>query len=356
MFKRTVLLFLISGVLLFTSACGGATEEPVATVTETPSASPDATPIKTPEPVLPSEPPVFNPDFIIPDSSKRPVAVMIDNQGDRVLPQGGISQAQLIYEIIVEYNITRYMALFWDTMPDMIGPVRSSRHYFLDYVLEHDAIYTHAGGSTYAYKDIPKLKIQNIDYQVHGSAFWDLTEDRYNWQDTYTSKERIEKFIADKKYRTESKRAFPFTYHDQFTVPENGTPALDISIKFHTSKGSSNCGFVYNPQTNLYERFRMGKTHIERNTNEQVKTANIIVLKMSAPVIEGDTYGRRDLKNIGSGDGFFITGGKAVPIKWSKTARDAQTEYKTEDGKPLVLNRGQTWIEIVSNLDYVTMK
>ena len=176
MIKRTILLFILSGVLIFTSACGEATEEPVAVVTPTPT----ATPVITPEPVLPTEPPVFNPDFTIPDSSVRPVAAMIDNQGDRVLPQGGISQAQIIYEILVEYNITRYMALFWGTLPDMVGPIRSSRHYYLDYVLEHDAIYTHAGGSTYAYKDIPKLKIQNIDYQVHGSAFWDLTKDKNN--------------------------------------------------------------------------------------------------------------------------------------------------------------------------------
>ncbi|MGI6123132.1 MAG: DUF3048 domain-containing protein, partial [Acetivibrionales bacterium] len=342
----------LTGVLIFACACGEATGAPVAIATETPSATPDV----TPEPVLPTEDPVFNPDFIVPDSSVRPVAAMIDNQGNRVLPQGGISQAQIIYEILVEYNITRYMALFWGTLPDMVGPIRSSRHYFLDYVLEHDAIYTHAGGSTYAYKDIPKLKIQNIDYQVHGSAFWDLTTDKSNWQDSYTSKERLEKFISDKKYRTEPNKPFPFTYHDQFTIPENGNKAEDISIKFDSSKGSSNCGFVYNPETNLYERFRMGKPHIERNTNEQVKTTNIIILKMSSPIIKGDTYGRRNLLNIGSGEGLYITGGKSVPIKWAKASRDAQTVYTTEDGKPLVLNRGQTWIEIVPNLDYVTIK
>ncbi len=352
MIKKTILLFILSGVLIFTSACGEATEDPVAVVTQTPT----ATPVITPEPVLPVEPPVFNPDFTIPDSSVRPVAAMIDNQGDRVLPQGGISQAQIVYEILVEYNITRYMALFWGTLPDMVGPVRSSRHYFLDYVLEHDAIYTHAGGSTYAYKDIPKLKIQNIDYQVHGSAFWDLTKDKNNWQDSYTSKERIEKFVSDKKYRTEPKKTFHFTYHDQFTVPEGGIQAEDISIIFDKSKGSSSCGFVYNPETCSYDRFRMGKPHIERNTNEQVKTTNIIVLKMSSPVIEGDAYGRRNLINIGSGDGYYITGGKSIPIKWSKKARDAQTEYTTEDGKPLVLNRGQTWIEIVQKLEYVSVK
>ncbi len=357
MLKKSILIFLISVVLIFVSACGSNTNIPVDEITQTPSNS-ESTP-ETVEPPITTEPEdnlLFNPDFKIPDSSIRPVAVMIDNQGDKVLPQGGISQAQIIYEIIVEYNISRYMALFWDTLPDMVGPVRSSRHYFLDYVLEYDAIYTHAGGSTYAYKDIPKLKIQNIDYQVHGSAFWDLTTDKKNWQDSYTSRERIEKFVADKKYRTEPKNSFPFTYHDEFTVADNGVKAEEISIKFDTSKGSSNCGFIYNPETKQYARLRMGEPHIERNTQAQVTTANIIILEMSAPVIEGDQYGRRNLVNIGSGNGYYITGGISVPLKWSKSTREAQTQITTEDGKPLVLNRGQTWIEIIRKLDYATIK
>lgn len=355
--KKRVLVLLMVGVLLFVSACGNNANVPADVETQTPPAVSE-----TPEPVKPApveiipEEPLFNPDFKVPDPAIRPVAVMIDNQGDRVLPQGGIGQAQIIYEIIVEYNITRFMALFWDTLPEMIGPVRSSRHYFLDYVLEYDAIYTHAGGSTYAYKDIPKLKIQNIDYQVHGSAFWDLTNDPRNWQDTYTSRERIEKFVADKKYRTDPQKPFPFTYHDQFTVSENGDKAEEISIKFDTSKGSSSCGFVYDPETGHYARSRMGKPHIDRNTEAQVTAANIIVLEMKAPVIENDPYGCRDLKNIGSGTGYFITGGKSVPVKWSKTARAEQTQITTEDGQPVRLNRGQTWIEIVRKLDYVSVK
>lgn len=354
---------LIVGVLVFVSACGTNTNIPADVTTQPP---PTGT-VDTPGPVIPTVEPtpaetmtteehLFNPDFKVPDPSIRPVAVMIDNQGDRVLPQGGIGQAQIIYEIIVEYNISRYMALFWDTLPDMVGPVRSSRHYFLDYVMEYDAIYTHAGASTYAYKDIPKLKIQNIDYQVHGSAFWDLTKDVKNWQDTYTSRERIEKFVANKKYRTEPKKPFPFKYHDKFTIPDSGDKAEEIGIIFDTSKGSSNCGFIYDPETGHYARSRMGKPQIDRNTEEQVTAVNIIILEMKAPVIEGDPYGCRDLKNIGTGNGYFITGGKSVPVKWSKTARDEQTQITTEDGQPIILNRGQTWIEIVRKLDYAAIK
>ena len=155
MFKRIVLLLLM-GILVFTSACGKKPEEPASVVEETPM----PTPSETPEPVPEKK---FGEDFVVPDSSIRPVSVMIDNQGDRVLPQGGISQAQIVYEMLVEGDITRYMAFFWGTMPEMIGPVRSSRHYFLDYAMEYDAYYIHVGGSTYAKNDIKTLKINHID-------------------------------------------------------------------------------------------------------------------------------------------------------------------------------------------------
>lgn len=341
-------------ILIFMSACGSKPDEQVTTINETPVATPSVTPTATPAPeaVVPEK--KFGEDFIVPDSSVRPVAVMIDNQGDRVLPQGGINQAQIVYEILVEGNITRYMAFFWGTMPEMIGPVRSSRHYFLDYAMEYDAFYTHVGGSTYAKNDIRKLKINNIDGMVHGKAFWDLTQDKKNWQDTYTSKERIENQIIASKYRTEPKKTFPFKYHDDLVIPENGEKALEISIKF--AKSGMNCGFIFNSETNLYERLRLEKPHIERNTNEQVKAANIIIAKIASPLIPGDKEGRRNLKNIGSGEGLYITGGKAVPIKWAKTARDAQTTFTFEDGKPVVLNKGQTWIEVVPDLNLVNIK
>lgn len=351
MLKKVLLTLMVMSMLLLIPGCSNSGQQ-ASTVTETPVVTPEIT--ATPEPT-PTEPPVFNPDFVVPNPKTRPVSVMIDNQGDRVLPQGGISQAQIVYEMLVEYNITRFMAFFWDTMPEMIGPVRSSRHYFLDYALEYDAVYTHFGWSEYARKDISKLKIQNINGLVNGAAFWDLTKDRGNWQDSYTSGERIQKQIETLKYRTEPQKPFPFTYEEQFTVPQNGDTAENVSIKF-SSNGGSNCGFVYNTELGMYERFRMGQPHMERNTGKQVLVTNIIVEIVSAPPIKGDPEGRRNLENIGSGEGWFITAGKAIPIKWSKTARDEQTTFTTEDGKPITLNRGQTWIELVPSKDYVEIK
>lgn len=355
MLKRGILLLLVL-TIVFLSACGSKKEQTSVAneETESPIDNISEETTETQTEASAEEEKKFGRDFIIPDPAIRPVAVMIDNQGSRVLPQGGISQAQIVYEVLTEANITRFMAFFWGTMPEMIGPVRSSRHYFLDYAMEYDAVYTHVGGSEYAKNDIRRLKIQNIDGLVHGKAFWDITDNPKNWQDTYTSKDRIENQIAALKYRTEPKKSFPFEYHDDLTIPENGKSAVDIFIKF--AKTGMTCQYVYHSETNLYDRFRLNEPHIERNTNEQVKVANIIIAEIPSPLIPGDKEGRRDLKNIGSGEGFYITGGKAVPVKWEKTARDSQTSFTFEDGKPVVLNKGQTWIEIVPDLDLVVIK
>ena len=76
----------------------------------------------------------------------RPIAVMIDNHSG-AWPQAGLQQAYMVYEIIVEGGETRLMALFKGADVEKIGPVRSARHYFIDYAMENDAIYTHFGQS-----------------------------------------------------------------------------------------------------------------------------------------------------------------------------------------------------------------
>lgn len=360
MLKKAILGFALAFMLIVVSSCGDnknngqtysdtdATPTP-ATVSESPvTPEPGPTPAETPKPTV-------DDGFIMPNSDIRPVAVMIDNQGDKVLPQGGISQAQIVYEILTEYNITRYLAFFWDTMPDMIGPVRSSRHYFLDFSMEYDAIYTHFGWSEFAKADISKLKINNINGLVNGDAFRDITKDPGNWQDSYTSKDQITKAISGLGYATKPVKAFPFKYNETMVIPVDGQTAEDIFIKFSTS-GNSTCGFLYDKENGLYKRIRMGQPQIERNTGEQVLARNIIIQEMAAVKIEGDQYGSINLKDIGSGGGWFITGGKAVKIKWSKSKRDARTSYTTESGDPVNLNRGQTWIEVVPTLTLVKIE
>lgn len=284
-------------------------------------------------------------EFILPAEGVRPYAVMIDNEGTKCLPQGGLNLAQIIYEVIVEGGETRLMPVFWNVNPEMIGPVRSSRHYFLDYAMEHDAIYVHFGWSPMAINDISKFKINNINGLTDdGNVFWDLTKDKYNWQDSYTSMEKVEAYVKKVKYRTQTENKPIFMYNEADSMLEGGQKADGIKITYsHAYK----CGFEYDEKSLSYNRTRKGEPQMERVTEEQLKTKNIIIQHVKNYTIEGDTEGRQEVVTVGSGSGWFITCGKAVKIEWSKASRDKATRYLDENGKAIVLNPGQTWIQVV---------
>jgi len=291
--------------------------------------------------------------YSLPLSGVRPVAVMIDNQGSRVLPQGGLDKAQIVYEIIVEGGLTRFMPVFWGTMPEMIGPVRSSRDYFLDYTMEYDAMYVHVGGSPKALADIKKLKINDIDgMRVGSDVIWDLTSDKSNWQDSYTSMEKLLDYTGARKYRTTTDIKFPFTYNDTDVVPTDGQNAVKLTFKYP----SMTSGYEYDSAAGTYKRLRLGKAQMERVSGKQLEAKNIIVQYVRNYDITNDAKGRQEMDTTGSGKGYFITCGKAVKITWSKKDRSSQTRYTDESGNPITLNRGQTWIQVVPLTSKVTIE
>ena len=130
---------------------------------------------------------------------ERPIAVMIDNHKG-AWPQAGLNEAYSVYEIIVEGGETRLMALFKGVDLDEIGPVRSSRHYFLDYALENDAIYAHYGWSPKAKTDISKLDVDNINgITESSSSFW-RTKSKAAPHNVFTSTKKIKEIAENKGY------------------------------------------------------------------------------------------------------------------------------------------------------------
>ncbi|TYQ16343.1 UNVERIFIED_CONTAM: Protein of unknown function (DUF3048) [Acetivibrio alkalicellulosi] len=293
-------------------------------------------------------------NFVFPASGVRPYAVMIDNAGPRTLPQGGLHLAQIIYEIIVEGGETRFMPLFWEQDATMIGPVRSSRHYFLDYVMEHDAIYAHIGWSPMAQRDISTFGISNINGA--GDVFWKLTKDRNNWQDTYTSMERLKNYVDRTNFRKTTEVEQVFKYSDKPVELLDGKDAEKIKLTYSWVMSSS---FTYDPEKKIYLRDRRDAPHMERVSEEQLTAKNIIVQKVRNYPIKDDYAGRQEVVTVGSGEGYYITNGKYIEITWSKGSRREKTRYLDKEGNEILLNPGQTWIQIfpttakveITNLD-----
>lgn len=282
----------------------------------------------------------------------RPVAVMIDNDTSAARPQIGLESAYMVYEIVVEGRATRFMALFKDFELDKVGPVRSSRHYFLDYALENNAIYAHAGWSPKAAKDISSLGVNNINgVAADSDIYWrDSTYDN-TWHNLYTSTEKLSE-RADKKNYSRDNEGMLLEYNPKDTTPE-GESVSEISIPYADFYKVS---YKYDETAKNFVRYVNGETH-DSQTGAALTAKNIIMYTVqNVNLPDTENKGRQDLKNIGSGTGYYFSDGKAVEIKWSKETRTGKTEYTLADGTPLVLNPGNTFVQIVPTYAEATFR
>ncbi|MBP3800842.1 MAG: DUF3048 domain-containing protein [Clostridia bacterium] len=272
----------------------------------------------------------------------RPIAVMIDNSKD-AWPQAGLNQAYIVYEIIVEGGETRLMALFKGQDLEKIGPVRSSRHYFLDYVLENDAIYTHFGWSPRAEYDIPKLGINNVNGLVESSEIFWRVKDKYSPHNAVTSTAKILKSAESKKYRTTSTKESVLNY---VTREVELTDGLDANVVSIPHSQLQKVKYEYDVENKVYKRYARNKAQTDWDTGAAVTTKNIIITFCNNINLPNDSSGRQDLKNIGTFDGYYITNGKAIKIKCIKESREKQTIYQDADGNKIEVNDGNTFIHI----------
>lgn len=275
--------------------------------------------------------------------NERPVAVMIDNH-TRAWPQAGLNKAYIVYEIIVEGGETRLMALFKGQDVEKIGPVRSSRHYFLDYALENDAIYTHFGWSPQAESDIKALKVNNINGISESSeSFW-RAKDKSSPHNVVTSIDHLLKIAERKGYRTTSEKDSVLNYTTEEITLENGVDAVNIQIPHSTSQKVE---YKYNQETQRYTRYARNKLQTEWYEDEAVTTKNIIITFCDSYTLnDSENKGRQGLYNIGEFKGYYITNGKAIEITCTKTTRNSQTVYKDLNGNEIEVNDGNTFIHI----------
>lgn len=281
------------------------------------------------------------------DSTSRNYAVMINNHSQARINHAGLQDAYIVYEAIVEGGITRMMAIFKDKTTARIGSVRSARHYFLDYALENDAIYVHFGWSPQAQKDVRNLGINNMN-GLYDNIFWrDYSLGVAQEHTAFTKMESIKNYAVKKGYRTTSDKKLLLNYNvDEVNMNsrEGAIPANQIDI---TYSGYITTSYTYDVENKVYLRSINGTPHMtsdENKVKQQVKTKNIIIADINNYTI--DNYGRQTLENIGSGDGYYITNGYAVPIKWYKSSRDSQTIYRYLDGTEIEVNDGNTYIQL----------
>ena len=330
-----------------------------------PSPRPSPMPSPSPEPTPdPMEGMVFSPltGLPIPEEGEflRPVAVVINNHS-RALPQSGISEAEIIYEVLAEGNITRLVAIFHQLEADRIGPVRSTREYFTDFALDNDAVLIHHGGSPSGYARIRSLGVPNLDGMVlEGTTFWRDPERRripaLIEHSSYTGAAEIEEALYRRGIRRERYEddgiGFEFNLYElSFDALARATggefrPCLELTVPFSSAYARR---FVYDPEYSKYAVYNAHGPHIDENTDEQLMVANILVQNVRSRVVPGDEEGRREVTTVGSGTGYLATAGGIVTVRWERDSHQSPTRWYFINGSPVLLTPGQIWICVLQD-------
>ncbi|ADU52248.1 hypothetical protein Tmar_2168 [Thermaerobacter marianensis DSM 12885] len=298
-------------------------------------------------------PPVINPLTGLPAPGQeslhqRPVLVSIDNHPD-ARPQAGLTAADLVYEIPAEGGITRLLALFVTQRPERVGPVRSSRHYFLDLALEWDALYVHAGGSPQHYERIGRTGLDDLDgvrSDPKGGGRRVFTRDgrRAMPHNLYAS---LPVALAAARERgwavTAAPPPAPFRFLAEGDEPA-GDPVQELVIHWPGWRQ----GWVRYRWTGAgFLRETAFGPHTAEETGQPLAPANLLIQFVPARRIPGDAAGRLDVDVVGQGRLLIASGGRLREGRWEKTAPDAPTRWLEAGGGPVQLVPGSTWIHLV---------
>ena len=267
--------------------------------------------------------------------------VMIENS-TWARPQSGLSQAGVVFEAIAEAGITRFLALYQDTAPKSIGPVRSARPYFVRWNLAFDSGYAHVGGSPEALSDIQRWHVRDLN-QFYSADYYHRVSSRAAPHNVYTSIAKLNQLEVNKGYKTSKYTGFA---HKKKAFRPKNQPITARSINFAISSADYHVHYTYEPRSDSYLRSEGGAPHIDANGNKRVRPVVVIAMVMHYN-LERDGY-HSNYGVIGSGRAFIFQDGKVIKAIWIKKSNTSQLTFKDSKGKTVQLNPGQAWITAIT--------
>jgi hypothetical protein len=301
--------------------------------------------------------------------SHRPLGVMIENEID-ARPQSGINAADVTYETLAEGGITRTMNVYYCQDAGIVGPVRSARTYFLDWISEYgnNPLYTHVGGANtpgpanalgqigdYGWNNYNDLNQFSIGFPVF---YRDETRQGHEVATEHTVYAVTTKLWAvaksrgltnvDKNGNAWNTTFVPYKFTDSAPSASERPSSQTISIPW--SGPDYSVKWTYNPKDDLYYRDNAGVAHIDRDTHKQLTTTNIIILFQTQTNAQDGYENNEHLLygTTGTGDALVFMNGKETKATWSKATRTDRTIIKDTSGNEITFTPGKLWYEILA--------
>ncbi len=279
------------------------------------------------------------------DAQRWPLAIVIENHPE-ARPQSGLANASIVYEALAEGGITRFLAIFGPTGAEKIGPVRSARTFFIDWALEYDGFFVHAGGALNALELISKVGIKDLPHaNTANKAFWRIPKPGTASEHTlFVSSSKLIEYAQSRGFKTNDYSFDGFSFDqpaNQADRPEN----QKIGINFSTDPYQVT--WVFDQQTNLYKRQLAGIDHTDGSTQAQISASTIIIQQAAHQNVTSGGKNVSDYATVGQGRAVLIKNGKSDQGTWKKVSRKDRTIFTDSNGKLFKRNPGSLWIEVV---------
>jgi molybdopterin converting factor small subunit len=273
---------------------------------------------------------------------QRIIAVMVNNHS-LARPQTGLSKADVVFEILAEGMITRFLALYQSEQPEVVGPVRSAREYYYDLANRYGAIYVFHGGSPKVYEMLSTGGIDHIDGMVYDNDGNTFKRDsrRKAPHNSYLYLNHVNDLAAKLGYEVkDSVEPLPFLSKDEVKGLA-GEAAKHIEIVY-SENPMEIVEFDYDEKTEKYTRYNDREMTVELNTGEPIQVDNIFIVETHHEVV--DDVGRREIDLYAGGNAYLIQKGKINKINWENRGGRI---IPVKDGKEVGFVPGKTWINVV---------
>lgn len=291
------------------------------------------------EEVLPYQAPLSGVGFKE-EPTGRPYAVMINND-PKARPQSGLHKADIVYELLAEGNITRFLAIFQSEHADRIGPVRSARDYYIELAKGYDALYVAHGYSPEAKEMLDNRVVDHINGMQYDGSLFKRDKSRVAPHNSYITSEKILEGAEKIGYEMgETPSSLTFLSNEE-ADSLSGETAESALISYFSSN-LFNVQYEYDDTTKKYKRFTNGELTIDLDSGEPVLLDNILIVESRHRII--DSVGRREIDVTSGGKGYLLQRGQYQEVEWKNT--DGKVlPYLNE--KHVGLVAGKTWINFV---------
>ncbi|WP_375546921.1 DUF3048 domain-containing protein [Paenibacillus sp.] len=273
--------------------------------------------------------------------TQRPLSVMINN-APAARPQSGLTQADIVYEVLAEGGITRIIGIFQSKgTNEKIGPIRSIRPYLIDIGESYGGVLVHAGGSNDAYAILQKQHKEDLDEIGNAGAYFWRDKTRKAPHNLYSDADKLREG-ADKRGYKKDVNVPAYTFRTENDLPEGeNASGVDITFLLKNYKVT----YQYNEADKLYLRSINGQPHIDVNTGKQLTATNVVILGANHKTL--DDVGRLAVDLVSGGEAFLLQQGKVIKGNWERSKGDVIRFVK--DGKEVPLYPGTTYFNIVPN-------